>query len=74
MDARLTSMLIFLSCKHPCVRDVYPQDGDFSTSWTCAAADLNGVECTLDFDLFYYRHIKQIKIGELLRHLKRTSS
>eukprot|EP00752_Nemacystus_decipiens_P007213 g6456.t1 len=41
----------------------YAKDGDFSTSWTCAAADLTGVTCTLDFDLFYYRHIKQIKIA-----------
>lgn len=49
-----------------CVTCDNSQDGNFSTSWTCAAADLgDGVECTLDFDLFYYRHIKQIKIGEL---------
>lgn len=43
---------------------IFLQDGDFSTAWTCAAADLTGIECTLDFDLFSYRHIKQIKIGE----------
>lgn len=52
-----------LSCKHPHGNS---QDGDFSTSWTCNAADLSGVECTLDFDLFSYHHIKQIKIGKLL--------
>lgn len=40
------------------------QDGDFSTAWTCAAGD-----CELRFDLFNYRHIKQVKIGEFLRIL-----
>lgn len=37
------------------------KDGDYSTSWTCVAGVL---DCTLVIDLFYYRHIKQVKIGE----------
>ena len=37
------------------------QDGDFSTAWTCSAGD-----CELRFSLFNYRHIKQVKIGELI--------
>ncbi|CAM9688722.1 unnamed protein product [Scytosiphon promiscuus] len=38
----------------------YSKDGDFSTSWTCVDGNLG---CTLRFDLFYYRHIKQVKIA-----------
>ncbi|CAM9345379.1 unnamed protein product [Hapterophycus canaliculatus] len=38
----------------------YSKDGDFSTSWICVAGN---VDCTLRFDLFYYRHIKQVKIA-----------
>eukprot|EP00752_Nemacystus_decipiens_P014962 g13321.t1 len=36
----------------------YAKDGDFSTAWTCSA----GV-CELRFNLFNYRHIKQVKIA-----------
>ncbi|CAM9160508.1 unnamed protein product [Ectocarpus sp. 4 AP-2014] len=37
----------------------HSKDGDFSTSWTC----VGGTECTLRFDLFSWRHIKQVKIA-----------
>lgn len=47
-----------------------PQDGDFSTSWSCTGGPRNVeqrviyYECTLGFSLEYYRNIKQVKIGE----------
>ncbi|CAM9688862.1 unnamed protein product, partial [Scytosiphon promiscuus] len=34
---------------------IYVKDGDFSTSWACTAGT---DDCTFEFDLFYYRHIK----------------
>lgn len=46
------------------------KDGDFSTSWTCTGdprdpSDSSFVyDCTILFDLFSYRHIKEVKIGE----------
>lgn len=48
------------------------QDGDLSTSWTCFASTqehelpeyLPFFACTITFDLFSFRHIKEVKIGE----------
>lgn len=46
------------------------KDGDFSTSWTCTGdprdedQETIRYSCTLRFNLAYYRHIKQVKIGE----------
>ena len=44
------------------------QDGDLSTSWTCSG-DPQGVDdpyydCNVYFNLYSYRHVKQVKIGE----------
>ena len=37
-----------------------------STSWTCDdSTNWNG-DCKLIFNLFWYRHIKQVKIGKLV--------
>ena len=46
----------------------FSKDGDFSTAWTCTAdgADTDdNYQCLLYFDLFVYRHVKQVKIGEI---------
>lgn len=47
------------------------QDGDLSTSWTCTGdprePDDDGItfyECEIGIGLVYFRHIKQVKIGE----------
>lgn len=48
------------------------KDGDFSTSWVCTGDPLDTnlpeeyiyADCPLYIDLFSFRHIKQIKIGE----------
>ncbi|CAM9369501.1 unnamed protein product, partial [Sphacelaria rigidula] len=47
-------------------QDFYAKDGDLDTSWTCTGnpPTNNFYQCTLSFDLFSFRHIKQIKIGE----------
>ena len=48
------------------------KDGDLSTSWTCTG-DLRDpsdtifeYDCTVYFDLFSHRHIKEVRIGEKL--------
>lgn len=47
------------------------QDGDFSTSVSCTGdpADLeqsdSSYDCNLYYNLFSYRHMKQIKIGKI---------
>lgn len=46
------------------------KDGDLSTSWTCTGdprdpSDSSFVyDCTVSFDLFSFRHIKEVRIGE----------
>ena len=40
------------------------QDNDFSTSWSCDESTETDGDCNLIFNLFWYRHIKQVKIGE----------
>jgi len=47
---------------------VFAQDGDLSTSWACTgdpqAGEVTNYECRAAFDLFSYRRVKQVKIGE----------
>ena len=38
-----------------------------STSWTCDDSDNWNGDCKLIYDLFWYRHIKEVKIGKLCR-------
>ena len=38
-----------------------------STSWTCDDSDNWNSDCKLIYDLFWYRHIKEVKIGKLCR-------
>lgn len=50
------------------------KDGDLSTSWSCTgseqdADDVTGTisyECRIRLSMMYRRHIKQVKIGEVL--------
>lgn len=46
------------------------KDGDMSTSWTCTGDpkedDDYYYDCNLYFNMVYYRHLKQIKIGAIL--------
>lgn len=46
----------------------FPKDGDLSTSWTCSGdpqgADDPYYDCNIYFNLYSYRHVKQVKIGE----------
>ena len=43
-----------------------------STSWTCDDSSHSTGECKLIFDLVWYRHIKQVKIGKLVAVHKQT--
>lgn len=36
-----------------------------TTSWTCDDSINSNGDCMLIFDLFSYRHIKQVKIGKM---------
>lgn len=47
--------------------EFYTQDNDMSTSWTCDYNPNRNGDCKLVFNLFWYRHIKQVKIGELIQ-------
>lgn len=43
------------------------KDGDMASSWSCSGdptPDDDVFECYVTFDLFAYRQIKQVKIGE----------
>lgn len=46
------------------------KDGDLSTTWTCSGdpqgADDPYYDCNIYFNLYSYRHVKQVKIGESL--------
>lgn len=37
-----------------------------STSWICDDSTTRGGDCRLFFNLFWYRHIKQVKIGKFV--------
>ena len=41
------------------------QDNDMSTSWTCNGSTTRSGNCDIQFSLFWFRHIKQVKIGKL---------
>ncbi|CAM9670164.1 unnamed protein product [Ascophyllum nodosum] len=41
----------------------YAKDNDFSTSWSCDESTETDGDCNLIFNLFWYRHIKQVKIA-----------
>ncbi|CAM9670498.1 unnamed protein product [Ascophyllum nodosum] len=41
----------------------YAKDNDVSTSWTCDESTNTNGDCKLIFNLFWYRHIKQVKIA-----------
>lgn len=45
---------------------VLVQDGNFSTSWTCTGdpAPTLYYTCALNFRLYYYRHLKHVRIGK----------
>ncbi len=53
---------------YPYTLGVEWQDGDLSTSWTCTddpqAGEVTNYACRAAFDLFSYRRVKQVKIGE----------
>ena len=39
-----------------------------STSWTCDDSDNWNGDCKLIYDLFWHRHIKEVKIGKLCHY------
>ncbi|CAM9952012.1 unnamed protein product [Ascophyllum nodosum] len=56
--------LIPLASSHGNSRDRFlAKDNDMSTSWTCNGSTTRSGECDIQFSLFWFRHIKQVKIA-----------